>query len=227
MFDICFASCHIEIQSILFRRKDTGGKICEGAGRAVGFVEVNEYFAAFFICYEIAACGIGFILAGWVPKANEECAIIFFVDIEFVVFSVELKREIAFNGKFGFFACQVREISLFRAVIGGIGGWDAEILVDVEPGTGGECSSLFALIIPQAHTKPVTTLNDHESDILYCDKTWIFGGIELQDGEVGLLVIYCNFLANVGTQTDRLAVVFDVANGGGGALRQLNFTFWV
>ena len=42
---VCFTGSHAKIQVVLFWGEDASGKICKGAGRAVGFVEVNEYTA--------------------------------------------------------------------------------------------------------------------------------------------------------------------------------------
>ena len=67
MMRMCFPGGHPEIQVILLGGEDTSGKICEGAGRTIGFVEVNKYLAiGFHVCYKVASGGVGIFLAGWV-----------------------------------------------------------------------------------------------------------------------------------------------------------------
>ena len=67
---------------ILFWSKYTCSKVCEGAGRVVGFVEVDENFVLRFnICDEVTACRIGYsVFAGVVPEADEVSFVIFFVE---------------------------------------------------------------------------------------------------------------------------------------------------
>ena len=62
---MCFPGGYFKIKLILLGGKNTGGKICEGAGGTVGFVEVNEYLSVGFdICYKVAPGGVGVFLAG-------------------------------------------------------------------------------------------------------------------------------------------------------------------
>ena len=91
-FVIELACLHPEIEVVLLGSKNAGGEICECTGGRVGPVKVDEYFPiSLDICNQIAACGVGFILAGWVPEADEECAVIFLVDIELIMISTEFE----------------------------------------------------------------------------------------------------------------------------------------
>jgi hypothetical protein len=88
-----FSGGYPEIQMILFGGKNAGGEICEGAGWAVGFVEIYKYSPiGFHVYYKVAPSGVGIFLAGRVPKANEECTVIFLVDVKLVDLSIEFKR---------------------------------------------------------------------------------------------------------------------------------------
>jgi len=93
---------------VLLGGKDTGGKVGEGTGWVIGFIKVeDERSIRLKVGDQITPGGIGFIFAGGVPKAQEEGVLIFFVDIQFVGFAVELEGDIAFDRELGFFAGEV------------------------------------------------------------------------------------------------------------------------
>ena len=96
-----FACRYPEIQMILFRCKNAGGKICEGTGWGIGFVEIDKDFSIrIYICNKIAARGIRFVPGSEIPKADEERAVVFLVDIKLIMISLKFKSNIAFHRKF-------------------------------------------------------------------------------------------------------------------------------
>lgn len=88
-----FAGYNPEVQVVLFGGKDAGGEVCEGAGRVVGFVEVDEDVSIrFHVCDQVAAGGVALIFTGGVPKADEERAVVLFVDVQLIIIFAEFKR---------------------------------------------------------------------------------------------------------------------------------------
>src|SRR5688572_22794790 len=134
-----FPRGHPKIKMVLLRREDACCKIGEGTRRAVGLVEVNEDLAVrLLIGDQVTASGVGFVLGGWVPKADEEGAILLLVDVELILMVIKIKGEISLHREFRFFSGDVREIGLFGVFVGGVFCRDAKILIDVVPGAGGE-----------------------------------------------------------------------------------------
>ena len=68
------------------------------------------------------------------------------------------------------------------------------------------------MVIPHAHAKPVSTLNDHEADIFQFDETGVLRNIGLQNGKVGVFIVHVNLVSINGAQAYRFAVVFKIAN---------------
>ncbi len=94
---------------VLLGSKDTGCEVGDEVGRGVGLVEVNEKLPILLFHNEIATGWVGFVPGGWVPKADEETAVVFAVGIELILLSIECKREMAFHGEFRFFSSDARE----------------------------------------------------------------------------------------------------------------------
>jgi len=76
---------------ILFGSENTGGKVGDGTGWGVGFIEVYEKFVIFFFRHQITARRVGLVLAGWVPKTDKEGSVVFLVDVKPVVISIEFE----------------------------------------------------------------------------------------------------------------------------------------
>ena len=223
-----FTGSHSKIQMILFGGKDAGGKIGEGAGRVVGFVEVDEDLTIRLnIGDEVATGGVGFVLSGGVPETQEERSIFLFVDIQPVRCPIEFKGDITFHGEFGFFAGEVGEVCHFGVVIGGKSCGDAKGFVDFVPGAGGEGGAFLALVVPHADAHPIAALDDDHLYAFEFDIAGVFGNIGLENGKVGGIVVDCHFLPGNRPQRHRPAVVFEMTEVGQNPLWKLDFAFWV
>ena len=223
-----FSGGNPEVQMVLFGGEDAGGKVGESAGRVVGFVEIEEYLAVRLnIGDEVAAGRVCFIFRGRVPEAEEERAVLLFVDVELMGLPVEFKGYVSFHGELGFFACQIGEVRHFGAVVGGKGCGDLKSFVDVIPGTGGEGGAFLAFVIPNADAHAISALNHDHLYFFQFDVTWRFGNVGLKDGKVGLFIIDRHFMPCIGSERDRPAVIFEKTNVSRDTLGELDLVFGI
>ena len=80
------------IQVIFLRREGAGGKFCERAGRAVGFVEINKYLSVFMrIGVVITPRGLGGVAVCQVHELDEKTPVWQLLDNQFMLLPTEFE----------------------------------------------------------------------------------------------------------------------------------------
>ena len=153
-----FAGGNGDLQAIARQRERTSGVGIVGAGRVVGFVEVEvDAFAGWPVPGRIrideARSGIGLFACGEVAKNDEEATGFFGLDFETKSLPVERKSEITDDFHFDGIAEDVLRIKLLEVIVRSIASHDVIGVVDGKPVQAGELFAEPAVFIFHADGK--------------------------------------------------------------------------
>ena len=144
-----------DIQMIFLRREGAGGILCEGTGRTVGFVEINEYLAIFVRVGVMITTGwIGRVAVGQVHELDEETVVRQFLDYQFMFLSIQFKGDKALHGFIQDRAQDIGHLHDFGGLITGIRGRDAQLFFDGIPLSAGEECGVLLLRCPTNESQP-------------------------------------------------------------------------
>src|SRR4026208_1806686 len=167
MFGVNLSSFDRDIQVIFLRREGACGILSKCTRRTIGLVKVNEYFAVFVsIGVMITAGWVGRVAVRQIHELDEEAAINFFGDYQFMLLSPEFERDLSLHGLIQNGAQDIGHLYDPRGFITDKSCRDAELFFDGIPLSLGEETALCAPVIPYADSHSLRTADDNHPHVV-------------------------------------------------------------